>query len=89
LWLKKLVLFFHSNIEDFLKTKRLIYLIYYLFNPHFFNIFLITMPTCDERMWLIENYKMLGGVNACVNNWPFDSAAPDKSTGSRIISRFK
>jgi hypothetical protein len=38
---------------------------------------------------VIENYKTLGGFNACVNNWPFDSAAPDKSTVSRIISRFK
>jgi hypothetical protein len=32
------------------------------------------MLTCDERIWVIENYRNLGGVTACVNDWPFESA---------------
>jgi hypothetical protein len=47
------------------------------------------MLTSDERIWVIENYRALGGVTACVNDWPFESAAPNKSTVSRLISRFK
>jgi hypothetical protein len=62
---------------------------YYLFNPRFCKIFLITMFTCDERIWVIENYRTLGGVTACVNDWPFESAAPNKSTDSRLSSRFE
>jgi hypothetical protein len=38
---------------------------------------------------MIENYRNLGGVTACINDWPFESAAPNKSTVSRLISRFK
>jgi hypothetical protein len=32
------------------------------------------MLTCDERIWMIENYRNLGGVIACINDWPFESA---------------
>jgi hypothetical protein len=45
------------------------------------------MLTCDERIWVIENNRNLGGVTACGNDWPFESEAPNKSAVSRLISR--
>jgi hypothetical protein len=46
------------------------------------------MPTLEERIWIIGNYKSLG-VNACAYYWPFESPAPSRSTVSRTVSRFK